>query len=72
MNNLYQQMGGQMPSPMNGMQQMMQRFQQFQRMFTGDPRQQVQNLLNSGRVSQSQYNQAVQMAQQMQRMMSGK
>lgn len=72
MNNLYQQMGGQMPSPMNGMQQMMQRFQQFQRMFTGDPRQQVQNLLNSGRVSQSQYNQAVQMAQQLQRMMSGK
>lgn len=72
MNNLYQQMGGQMPSPMNGMQQMMQRFQQFQRMFTGDPRQQVQQLLNSGKVSQSQYNQAVQMAQQLQRMMSGK
>lgn len=69
MNNLYQQMGGQMPSPMNGMQQMMQRFQQFQRMFTGDPRQQVQQLLNSGRVSQNQYNQAVQMAQQLQRMM---
>lgn len=69
-NPIYQQMGGQMPS--NPMTAMMQRFQQFQQMFRGDPRQQVQNLLNSGKVSQQQYNQAVQMAQQMQRMMGGK
>jgi len=68
MNNpLYQQMTQQ--TPMNGF---MQRFQQFQQMFKGDPRQQVQNLLNSGRVSQTQYNQAVQMANQLQRMMGGK
>ena len=46
-----------------------QRFQQFQKMFTGDPRQQVQQMLNSGRVNQTQYNQAVQMAQQLQRML---
>lgn len=71
-NPLYQQMNGGMPSPGNPMQQMMQRFQQFQQMFKGDPRQHVQQLLNSGRVSQSQYNQAVQMAQQLQRMMGGK
>lgn len=63
-NPLYQQMGQQMP--MNGF---MQRFQQFQQMFKGDPRQQVQNLLNSGKVSQAQYNQAVQMAQQLQQML---
>ena len=63
MNPLYQQMGQQ---PMNNI---IQRFQQFQQMFKGDPRQQVQNLLNSGKVSQSQYNAAVQMAQQMQRML---
>jgi hypothetical protein len=50
----------------------LQRFQQFRQMFQGDPRAQVQQLLNSGRVSQEQYNQAVQMAQQMQRMMGGK
>ena len=66
-NPLYTQMGGGIP-----MVNIMQRFQQFQQMFKGDPRQQVQNLLNSGRVSQSQYNQAVQMAQQMQRMMGGR
>ena len=60
-------------NPLYGMMQpqnnnLLQRFQQFQRMFRGDPRQQVQNLLNSGKVSQAQYNQAVQMAQQLQRM----
>lgn len=47
----------------------LQRFQQFQQMFKGDPRQQVQQLLNSGRVSQQQYNNAVQMAQQLQKML---
>lgn len=59
-NPLYQMMGQQMPQ--NGL---LQRFQQFQQMFRGDPRQQVQQLLNSGKVTQQQYNSAVQMAQQL-------
>lgn len=67
MNPLYQMMGQQMPN-----NNLLQRFQQFQQMFKGDPRQQVQQLLNSGKVSQAQYNQAVQMAQQLQQMMGGK
>lgn len=67
-NPLFQMMGNQP----NGMQQMMQRFQQFQQAFRGDPRQQVQQLLNSGKVSQAQYDQAVKMAQQFQRMLGGK
>ena len=67
-NPLFQMMGNQP----NSMQQMMQRFQQFQQAFRGDPRQQVQQLLNSGKVSQQQYDQAVRMAQQFQRMMNGK
>lgn len=50
----------------------LQRFQQFQQMFKGNPQEQVQRLLNSGRVSQDQYNRAVQMANQLQRMISGK
>jgi len=62
-NPLFNMMGNQMP---NGI---LQRFQQFQQMFRGDPRQQIQQMLNSGKVSQAQYNQAVQMAQQLQRMM---
>lgn len=68
-NPIFQQMGQQQ---MPGMQQIMSRFQQFQQTFKGDPRQQVQQLLNSGRVSQDQYNQAVQVAQQLQRMLGGK
>lgn len=66
-NPIYQQIGNAQPN--NGLAQIMQRFQQFKQTFSGDPRQQVQNLLNSGKVSQQQYNQAVQIAQQMQRMM---
>jgi len=63
-NPLYNMMQNQ--APMNGL---MQRFHQFRQMFRGDPQQQVQQMLNSGRVSQQQYNQAVQMANQLQRMM---
>ena len=50
----------------------LQRFQQFQRMFKGDPQKQVQELLNSGKVSQAQYNNAVQMANQLQRIINAK
>ena len=56
-------------APMNGL---IQRFQQFSRAFQGDPKQQVQQLLNSGRVSQEQYNQAVNLANQLQKMMGRK
>lgn len=64
------QIGNGMPN--NSMAQMMQRFQQFRQTFSGDPRQQIQQLMNSGKISQSDYDNAVQMAQQFQRMMGGK
>ena len=66
-NPLFSMMQNQMQG--NGI---IQRFQQFQQMFRGDPRQKVQEMLNSGRVTQAQYNQAVQMAQQLQKMMGGR
>lgn len=62
-NPLYQQLNAQ-----NGMNQIASRFNQFRQMFTGDPKQQIQQLLNSGKVSQSQYNAAVQMAHQLQQL----
>ena len=72
-NPLFNQMGGgQMPGPMGQMQQMMNAFQQFKANFKGDPQQEVQRLLNSGQMSQQQYNQLTQTAQQMSRMMSGR
>lgn len=66
MNPLFQQMNN---VPQNNI---VQRFQQFKRQFSGNPQQQVQQLLNSGKVSQEQYNKAVQMAQQLQQMLGGK
>lgn len=72
MNPLYQMLGGQMPGNMGNFKNLIQQFQQFKNTFHGDPRQQVQQLLNSGRISQEQYNRAVQMANQLQRMMGGK
>ena len=44
-------------------------FNRFRQNLTGDPRQQVQQLLNSGKVSQEQYNRAVQVAQQLRKIM---
>lgn len=70
MNNpLYRQIQQQSQNPMNVF---MQRFQQFRQNFSGNPQEQIQNLMNSGKVSQEQYNSAYQMAQQMMRMISGK
>ena len=68
-NPLFSLLGGQgMPQPGNIFQQ----FMQFRQNFRGDPRQQVQQLMNSGKITQEQYNNAVQMAQQLQRMMGGR
>lgn len=36
----------------------------------GDPNQMIQNMLNTGRISQGQYNEAVRMAQQIQQMLT--
>ncbi len=66
-NPLFNMLSGQMQ-----MNPIMQRFNQFRQMFRGDPKQQVQQMLNSGRITQAQYNQAVQTANQMMKMMGGK
>ena len=62
-------MNNPMMNPLNNMQQLMQQFNQFKQTFKGDPQQQIQQLMNSGKVSQSQYNNAYQLAQQFQKMM---
>jgi hypothetical protein len=58
--------GGKMPGTMGQFQQMMQQFQQFRQNFQGDPKQEVQKLLQSGKMSQQQLNQLQAMAQQFQ------
>jgi type IV secretory pathway TrbL component len=61
MNPLYQQMNNQPNNFFNA-------FNQFRQNFKGDAKEQVQNLLNSGKVSQSQYDNAVKMANQIKNM----
>lgn len=44
-------------------------FQKFRQNFQGDPQKQIQELLNSGRITQDQYNSAVQKAKALQKIM---
>ena len=71
MNPLFNILNGGM-QPQNLMMKMMTQLNQFRQTFQGDPRQQVQQLLNSGRMSQEQFNQLSQMATQIQNMMNNK
>lgn len=64
-NPLFNALGGQG----NGMMNMVQQFMQFQKNFRGDPKTEVEKLLQSGRISQGQLNQLQQMASQFQNMM---
>ena len=70
MNNpLYKQIQQQNQNSMNGF---MQRFNQFRQSFSGDPQEQIQKMMNAGKISQQDYNNAYQKAQQVMRMFSGK
>lgn len=62
MNPLFNMFGNQAsaPFPMN----MIQDFMQFKQNFQGNPQQQVQNMLNSGQMTQDQFNKLNQMYQQ--------
>jgi len=65
MNNLFRSMQPAQPN-------IIQQFNQFRQNFRGNPQQQIQQMLNSGKVTQAQYNAAVQKAQQLQRLLMGK
>lgn len=55
----------------NNPMQMIQQFNQFRQNFTGDPKQAVMNLLQSGQMSQKQLDQLQKMAGQLQQIMNG-
>lgn len=71
-NPLFQQLGGNQPNPQpapqapndGGFGAMLAQFNQFRQQFTGDPRAEIQKLMQSGKVSQAQLDQAQQMARQ--------
>lgn len=60
----------QMPN-MTSMMPMLQKFMQFKETFAGDPKQQVQQLLSSGQMSQEQFNQLSQVAKQLEGVLGG-
>jgi hypothetical protein len=60
-NPLFNALGGGMPQG-NGPMQMIQQFMQFKQNFKGDPKAEVEKMLQSGRISQQQLNQVQQMA----------
>lgn len=56
----------------NGMSGMLEQFQQFRKEMEGrNPNEEINRLLQSGKINQQQLNQAQQMAQQMQGMFKG-
>ena len=60
-NALYNQFGRQN----NPFEQLAQQAREFQKQFKGSPRQEVERLLQTGQMSQSQFNQYSQIVQQM-------
>ena len=66
-----------MPSPLfnqlNPMPQnnSIQQFMEFKKTFTGDPKQMVQNMLNTGKISQTQLNQYANQANQIYNQLKG-
>ena len=65
MNPLFNMFGNQQ-GPFNNMNNVVNQFNQFQSTFQGDPKQKVQELLNSGQMTQNQFNQLSNMAQMFQ------
>lgn len=63
-NPLYNQLGG-----TNANNPMLNRLLQFKNTFSGDPKQMVQNMLNSGRITQAQLNQYAQQANEIYKML---
>ena len=65
MNSLFNDFQPQQTSQMNNF---LTQFNQFKSTFTGNPEQQVRQLLSSGRMSQEQFNQFAQTANQLQKL----
>ena len=67
-NSLFDQFGRQN----NPLEQLAQQAREFQKQFKGSPRQEVERLLQTGAMSQSQFNQYSQIAQQVVQFMDNK
>ena len=64
MNPLFNEFNNNKPQGNNPLGNMFQKFQEFKNTFNGNPQEVVQNLLNTGKMTQGQFNQLSQMAEQ--------
>jgi hypothetical protein len=64
-NSLFNILGPQRINQGNDLKQMLTQFNEFKSMFKGDPKQQVQSLLRSGQMSQEQFKQLAEQADQL-------
>lgn len=72
MNNPFAALGGgKLPGALGDFQQMAQQFRQFKATFQGDPRAEVEKLVQSGQLSQDELNQLQMMAKQFQSLLGG-
>lgn len=67
-NPFYQAMGGNV-NPLGNFGQLVQKFQQFKTNFHGDPKAEVEKMLQSGALTQEQLNRAQAMARQFQNLL---
>lgn len=58
-------------SPFGNMANLLKQFNQFKSTFRGNPQEKVQELLNSGQMTQAQFNQLSDLARQFQNIMKG-
>ncbi len=56
-------------TPLGNMQNLIQQYRQFRETFQGDPQQKIQEMLNSGQITQAQINRARSMATEFQKLM---
>lgn len=68
-NPIFNLLGGNTGGNFPPFMRMMQQFQQFRANFQGDPKAEVQKLLQSGKLTQEQLNQLQAMATQLQKML---
>lgn len=67
-NKLFNQFGNQL----NPLEQLAQQAREFQKQFKGSPRQEVERLLQTGQLSQADFNRYSQIAQQVAQIMGNK
>ena len=65
-NPLYGSLGQQNSKPQNNMMNLISQFQEFRKNFKGDAKAQIQELLNSGKMTQDQLDQCEAFARQIQ------